>query len=122
MRFLFDTSILIDHLRGQDTHIIGHYKKQGDIFISVVTDFEIWRGARPPEEEETTILLNIIPSLDITKSIAKAAAGIYQQQAKTFGLELPDCLILATADQHHLRLITKDRNLDKAAIKLLPAS
>jgi predicted nucleic acid-binding protein len=53
-RYLIDTDVIIDHLRGEEKArdlLKGIKVKDADILYSVITKAELYAGVRPREEE-----------------------------------------------------------------------
>lgn len=101
---VFDTNILIDQLNGVIVAAdeIDQYVKPA---ISIVTWIEVLAGANS-ELEDAIIrhLLKDFTILPLTTDIAERAAQI----RRTTSLELPDAVILATAEVHGCPLITRN--------------
>ena len=108
MRYLIDTNVLIDHLRG-DLKVTRFLNKveRGEViaFMSVITEYEILCGKFLPKAgREISKLLLIFPSLNITSEIAGIAAKFY----KKYQLGIADALIAATAISFNCVLITRN--------------
>ncbi|MEK6646335.1 MAG: type II toxin-antitoxin system VapC family toxin [Candidatus Firestonebacteria bacterium] len=108
-KFLLDTDVLINHLRDIDTKTILELSAKGEIFICAITNFEILRGMRKNEEDDTLLLLQTIKSLEITKDVAAIAAKYYNIYFKSHDLELPDIFIAAVAKFNQLTLVTMNK-------------
>lgn len=67
-----------------------------DPFFDPPSVAEIYVGMHPAEREATTVLLDGLVVLPITRPIAEMA-GHFKVRTKTRRLELADCLIAATA-------------------------
>ena len=106
---LFDTDILIDHLRGikqaKDTLLKFTYEQN---YISVITAGEILFGMQKLEEEKTFALLNAFIELPVDKEIIKTAYQI-KTRIKTHKLFLYDCIIAATALKYNQILISRNK-------------
>jgi predicted nucleic acid-binding protein len=107
---LFDTNILIDHLKG-----IPEAKEELDRYtsraISVITWMEVLAGAVPANEVAARTLLSAFLVLPITEVIAETTVKI----RRTHKLKLPDAIILATAEQTGRVLITRNtRDFDES--------
>lgn len=109
--YLLDTNLLILHLRRrpQATALLVEWSETSQLYISVVTRTEILAGMHPHEEERTLLLLNSLPNLPLTITIADQAGRlIYQYARQGVQLSLPDAHIAATALQHNLTLATSN--------------
>ena len=109
IKLLLDTNILIDHLRGdpsatallQDVEA-GRVRAS----ISVITEAEVLasRALTSRQLREIDALLSILPKLAITSRVARTAARF----RRTYGIELADALIAATAAVAHATLVTRN--------------
>jgi len=106
-RFLFDTDVIIDYLRGNKLAIEYFESIDGEFHLSAITIAELYTGLIG-EEERTQLeyflsLFNIIP---ISKEIATEGGLLRQQWHKSHGTGLADALIAATASSHKMTLIS----------------
>ena len=81
--------------------------EEADVYVSVMTRFEVMRGMRDRERESTFELLNSFEALDVTSDIADRAGELIRSWRKR-GVTLgdADAIIAATALQHGLVLVT----------------
>jgi len=107
--YLLDSGILIRHLRDQKGYpeLTDRLTDEADVFISVMTRFEIVRGMRDRERESTFNLLESLDTLDMTSEIADVAGEIIRS-GRTRGITFgeTDSIIAATALYHRLALVT----------------
>lgn len=105
---LFDTDVLIDHLRGkaEAKNLIIEFKNEKN-YCSVITSGEILFGMRKNEKKETLGLLNSFQEIPVDKEISRLAYDV-KIKAKGHKLELYDCIIAATAIKYDQVLITKN--------------
>jgi predicted nucleic acid-binding protein len=96
---LLDSDVLIDHLRGH-----RHLEMRDRMSISVVTRTELYAGHRR-EESTVKALLERLTEFDVNAGIARRA-GYIKRDA---GLKIADALIAATALEHKLPLMTRNR-------------
>jgi predicted nucleic acid-binding protein len=96
-KILFDTDVLIDHLRGSRQLIID------DAAISVVTRTELFAG---DERQELAVeaLLEDCEEVDIDPQIARRAGRVKRQT----DLQIADALIAATALERGIPLMTRN--------------
>lgn len=112
MKWLIDTDILIDFLRGSDQaeKYLKHISSDPLASISVITVAELYVGVR--EGKERIILDHFIQEfkiLEINERIAQQG-GIYLRDfGKTHGIGLADALIAATAFDYDLKLVTLNK-------------
>ncbi len=113
MGYLFDTGALIDIYRGR-SRIQSHFKALLEAraigFISVISEAELWQGLRQDELPRHEALLSQFNSLSITSESARQA-GVWMQLYKTSGLGWMDALLVATATNNRLIVLTRDRRL-----------
>ncbi len=104
---LVDTDVLIDFLRGRAEAIEFLEQNLDHLHISSVTVAELYQGVRESQERtKLTTTLSALTVLPLTEEIAEVA-GLFRRDYRTLmGCGLADCMIAATASQHHLALVT----------------
>lgn len=116
MTYLFDTSVLIPFIRtgnDPDGYISRVLSRQIDAAISVITYYEIWRGANKNNELATRALLKSFKLHPLSRQVADRAVTIYKSLPKTVDkdqrkrLQL-DLLIAATAEYFRYDIVTKN--------------
>jgi len=109
-KLMIDTSILIDYFSKSDkgkTHLIQHFRNYPNIYISSITEFEIYNGAKEAHKEFWDKMLSRITILDFDSKAAKEAAKIVDQlKIKRKTIVKPDLFIAATAIVHELSFDT----------------
>ncbi len=102
---LFDTNILIDLFSGR------HEAKQAlDAWppqnaISLITWMEVMVGAKKyNQEHRTRVAMSAFNIIGVSQEIAERSVALRQE----YGMKLPDAIILATAQVHHLELVTRN--------------
>ncbi|VAW32926.1 hypothetical protein MNBD_CHLOROFLEXI01-769 [hydrothermal vent metagenome] len=108
-RYLLDTGLIIQHLRGHKptVKLLRGLGKTERLCISTITRLEIYAGMRPHEAFNTQKLLSRFVNLDITGRIAdKAGSYLASAKAERQGLQIPDAIIAATATTHNLTVVT----------------
>jgi predicted nucleic acid-binding protein len=100
---LFDSNILIDYLNG-----LPAARKELDLYerraISVVTWMEVMAGAEAEFEAVTRQFLGRFEVLPVDPAVAERAVKF----RATKSLKLPDAIVLASAIEAGLILVTRD--------------
>jgi hypothetical protein len=96
---LVDTDIFIDHLRGSAAIKVGRNR----LHYSVVTRAELFAGNSGTDLASR--LLAPFREVNVDRAVAERAGRV----AREFHLRLPDALIAATALEHGLALVTRNR-------------
>ncbi len=107
---LFDTSIIIDHLRGVSAASDLMLKVQnGEIIgsISVITEAELFAGRDMEDEGKERFvidLLDLFTKISVDSHISRIAGSFRRKH----NVLLPDCIIAATAFTQGYKLLTKN--------------
>ena len=104
---LFDTTILVDYLRGaRDARDLFEATDRNPS-VSVVSTLELYAGLRGRREEQRTEqLLSQVALLSVTQDIAKRAGTFVRLYQASHSIGAVDAIIAATAEHHGLRLAT----------------
>lgn len=110
---LFDSTALVDLYRGRAT--LRPYLNAliaGDLiaYVSVITEAELWRGLHADEVERHDALLALFRRLPLSSAAARRA-GAWMQRYERLGLGWMDALIVATAQQANVAVLTRDLRL-----------
>lgn len=107
MSVVFDTSVLIDVLRG-DAAALGYVRGVGDVPIcSEVTRIEVARGLRSGERSRAEQLLRTLIWVPLDEPIARRAGELGRRWGRHRpGIALPDLVIAATAEHFDAELVT----------------
>lgn len=116
IKYLLDTCFIIQwHAQDNKTfEIISRLNLQPfECAYSDISHAEVfgYHSISPKAEYELTALLFDIERLSVSKSIIDIVIAI----RKIHKIKLPDALILATAKQHNLTLLTLDDKLQRLA-------
>lgn len=104
MRAVFDSVILIDHLRGVRA-ASREISASREPVISIITWMEVLAGAQDRNEEaECHALLDVFQIRGVEMAIARRAVAIRQHK----NLRLPDAIIWATAQELGCLLVTRN--------------
>jgi predicted nucleic acid-binding protein len=96
---LVDTDVFIDHLRGAAQLRAGRNR----LHYSVVTRAELFAGSSTTDL--LSQLLAPLRELMVDRVVAERAGRV----ARDVGIRMPDALIAATALEHRLSLVTRNR-------------
>jgi predicted nucleic acid-binding protein len=100
-KLLIDTSILIDYFRRTDkekSRLINHFRRFQKIYITSITEFEIYNGATDSHKEFWDKMLTRIIVLDFDSLAAREAARIVSElKPKRKSIDKPDLFIAAIA-------------------------
>ena len=105
MRVLLDSVILIDHFNGIEPASRYLAESHVDAAISVITRAEVLAGFPPGAARKAARLLDAYPNLPVEAATADLAA----QLRRAHGWKLPDAFQAALAQQHGLKLATRNR-------------
>jgi predicted nucleic acid-binding protein len=118
MRYLLDTDFVIDHLTGQQDarDTLAQLLPDG-VAISIITFSEIYEGIHGSRDPRATTrgftaFLGGVPVLPISRSVAKRNARLrleLRRQGRPITHRALDLLIAATALEHNLILVTRNR-------------
>jgi predicted nucleic acid-binding protein len=97
---LIDTDIFVDHIRGSRRLATSGHR----VWYSVMTRCELFAGARPDEEALRTLLAPFHEIL-VGRRIAERAGKVRRET----GARIADAIIAATALEHDLMLLTRNR-------------
>ena len=108
MKTLFDSTVLIAHLRGDDratTMLLQHGRRER--LVSVVSRIEIEGGMRSAERGAVTRLFGVVTMVPLTDQIAQRAGEFLRSHRRSHqGIDLADYVIAATADLREASLAT----------------
>jgi len=106
-RFLLDTDVLIDYLRGHAEAVIYVEGLTEPLFMSAITMAELYAGVRDGEERAAldafTSAFDVVP---VEREIA-LKGGLYRRDyGKSHNTGLADAMIAATAELRQATLVT----------------
>jgi len=103
MNAIFDSNILIDYLNGvrQAKLELDRYTQKS---ISIVTWIEVMAGTSSSTEYQTRLILRAYQLIPMTAAVAERAFVLRRDRK----LKLPDAVILATAQEAGLLLVTRN--------------
>ncbi len=113
--YLLDTNIAIAILANEP--IVMEFVKQAandkmPLYFSVITECEVFSGISSEQKRHGLQLFNKRRCLDVTSSIARTAGELRREQRdKGRKLKTPDALIIATAIDAQLGLVSRDSDM-----------
>lgn len=109
--YLFDSTVLIDHLRGRPAvapYMNAVFEGTATAWFSVITEAELWAGIQSPEQRARyDALFGLMKRINVTRTIARQA-GTYYGKFRHHGLFLPDSVIAASALISKKTLLTRN--------------
>lgn len=99
MKLVVDTSVLVDHLRGDPRAVgflLGAVRRGDELWSVTVVRTEVIAGMRRGEERETYGLLAQLRWLDVTPALADAAGELARRFLRSHpGVDTVDYLLAA---------------------------
>lgn len=108
MRTVFDSTVLIAHLRGdaRATDLLLTPERD-DRLVSVVSRIELEGGMRSGERADVARLLGVVTLVPVSDAIAQRAGGFLREFRRSHhGIDLADYVIAATAEVRGAALAT----------------
>ena len=108
MNTLFDSTVLIAHLRGDDraTRMLLEHRRR-ERLVSVVSRIELEGGMRSAERGAVARLFGVVTLVPLTDQIAQRAGEFLRAHRRSHqGIDLADYVIAATADVRDASLAT----------------
>jgi hypothetical protein len=105
VKLLLDSVILIDHFNGVAAATDYLSAQHADAVVSVITRAEVLTGFEQRAAGKAARFLDCFPTLGIDQQIADLAAALRRDH----GWKLPDAFQAAIAQQHGLKLVTRNR-------------
>jgi len=103
VKALFDTNILIDYLNAVP-EARAELALYPDKAISIITWMEVMAGSNSEDESRIRAFLSAFRCLPVTTEVAERSFAVRRQRK----LNLPDAIILATAETADRLLITRN--------------
>ncbi len=110
--FLFDTNVLIDHLKGKKeaTDLLTKSAvNKGLLVCSVISVIELKTGMRQDEEQQLARFMMAFDKKEVTVGIADIAGTYMNLYGKSHGINMADAIIAATARSSGAKLYTLNR-------------
>lgn len=111
-KFLIDTDVLIDYLRGvsQAIEYLRAVQEKHTCYISTITIAELFSGVR--EDKERQVLTDFYKEFHVAAvgGVLTEKAGLLRRDyGKSHGSGLADCIIAATAEELDCTLVTLNK-------------
>ncbi len=111
-KFIIDTDICIDFLKGQNfaVSIVKDLLINGNAYLSVLTYYELLKGVYSKKQEKAVKdFVEGFEIINMDNDIAYIGAKFYREyRKKGITLSTVDCLIMATAKKYGLKIITRN--------------
>ena len=102
MKWVVDTSVLIDHLRGNTLAknlLLRGFRERHELWSVTVVRTEVLAGMRPKEETATRALLAQIQWQDVNTDVADRAGRLAQRYLRSHrGVDTVDYLIASATE------------------------
>jgi len=106
-KYLIDTDVLIDYIRGNSQAIKFLENTDNDLFISAITVAELFAGVREgSEQDKINVFISAFEFLPITHQIAQKGVLIRRDYGKSHGIGFGDSLIAASAIETDSTIVT----------------
>ncbi|PKL95954.1 MAG: VapC toxin family PIN domain ribonuclease [Gammaproteobacteria bacterium HGW-Gammaproteobacteria-8] len=105
-RYLIDTDVLIDFLRGHSAAVAWLNACQQPPMIAVITVAELHAGMREGEEAALDALIESFDMVEIDAAIARRGGDLRRRFGPSHGTGLADALIAACAQSVNASLVT----------------
>ncbi|MBM2811602.1 MAG: type toxin-antitoxin system VapC family toxin [Chloroflexi bacterium] len=112
MTIVIDTSVLIDHLRGNElARVALRQAAEGGehLVASVLTKVEVLAGMRLSEARRTRQLLDLLDWIEVDDGLAESAGRLANRYLRSHpGIDPVDYVIAATVERLGARLWTRN--------------
>lgn len=111
MGFIIDTDVCIDFLKEKE-YAVNLFSEilNDDCYISILTNYELLKGAFTPKQQKIVQnFVKLTEIINLDKNIIKTGAEFFRKyRKKGITLSNMDCLIMATAKEKNLKIITRN--------------
>jgi len=108
-RFLVDTDVIIEYLRGREQAVEYLESLEGMLHVSVVTVAELYSGVRDNEQEALEQFLNAFDVVTVDISLARSAGLCRKNYGPAYGTGLADAIVAMSAKAVGATLVTLNR-------------
>ena len=106
---IFDTNILIDHLKGRQeasSILLSCIKSDVVPACSAITVIELLCGMRPHEKEQLDYFLSGFEKVTVDNTLAELAGLYFNRYRKSYGINIADAIVAASAKILNAKLYT----------------
>ena len=105
MRYLLDTTVLVESLRGNES--AKEFLKEANVSITAVTVAELIQGSKNTKEQSSVLrLCNSVSHTAINEEVIKYALELLYEFYLPNGLKFWDALIASVAIKYEMVLVT----------------
>ena len=108
-RFLFDTDVLIDYLRGREQAVEYLESLDGAAHVSAITVAELYSGVRDSEQEALERFLSAFEVVTVGREVARSAGLCRKTYGPAHGTGLADAIVAMSAKAVGAALVTLNR-------------
>ena len=106
VRYLIDTDVIVEYLRGQARAIEFLESLAGTLQVSAITVAELYSGVRDDEREALEQFLSAFDVVPVDHVLAKAAGLCRRDFRPAYGTGLADAIVAASAQVAGADLVT----------------
>lgn len=106
-RFLLDTDVIIEYLRGRDEAIRYVESLEGELCVSAITVAELYSGVKGSDEEAALEgFLDAFEVIPIDRALARLGGLCRQRYQPAHGTGLADAIVATSAESAGAALVT----------------
>jgi predicted nucleic acid-binding protein len=108
-RFLIDTDVIIEYLRGREQAVEYLESLEGTLHVSAVTVAELYSGVRDQEQEALEQFLRAFDVVAVDQALARSAGLCRKSYQPAHGTGLADAIVAMSAKAVGATLVTFNR-------------
>jgi predicted nucleic acid-binding protein len=106
-RFLIDTDVIVEYLRGREQAIRYVESLEGDLCVSAITVAELYSGVKGEEEESSLErFLTAFEVVQVDESVARLGGLCRRTYQPSHGTGLADAIVAMSAKSKEAALVT----------------